>query len=113
MAQLFESSDVEFAPFTLRVGAERAAAIRPFLPFQTKPVQIFEHGRNKFRFATGTIQVLVAQDKGAAAGDCTLLGGPECPGMTEMKKTCGGGRETAAVNLRLCDPRVHVQIKML
>ena len=82
------------------VGAERAAAIRPFLPFQTKPVQIFEHGRNKFRFATGTIQVLVAQDKDAAASVGSLLRGPECSGVTEMEKAGGRGREPAAIRVR-------------
>jgi hypothetical protein len=50
----------------LRVRRMRPAAIRPFVPLNTQPAQVFEHSRNKFWTAAIGIEVFVAKYKNAA-----------------------------------------------
>jgi hypothetical protein len=61
----------------LVVRPERPAAIRPFLPFEAKPFQVFEHGADKLQLEALGIQVLISQHEHAAAGPGTLLRNPE------------------------------------
>ena len=58
--ELFEGGEIKWAPLALRVRAMRAAAIRPFLPHETKPVQVLQHGRHKLRTGTRRVEVFVA-----------------------------------------------------
>jgi len=68
----------------LRVGGVGSTQVRAFLPFKSKPPQVFEHGINEFRFAPRIVQIFITQHKHTSMSADTLLRGPECSGMTKM-----------------------------
>jgi len=96
-AQVIKSGAVEVLARALRVGSERAAAIRAFLPLKTKPLEVFEHGLNKFIAAARGIEVLAAQHQGAGMGARPLLGNPEGSRVAKMEQPGGRRRQTAPI----------------
>src|SRR5947209_5865045 len=51
IAQPLPSAQIMFTTLALHIGREWATTIRPFLPFQTQPLQIFDHGCNEMGLA--------------------------------------------------------------
>jgi hypothetical protein len=81
----------------LHVRRKRSAQIRPFIPTQSEPTQIFDNGVSKFRRAPIAIEIFDAEDQWSAVLCGAFLRPPESDGVTEMKITCRGGGDTAAV----------------
>src|SRR5689334_5870438 len=95
--QFFQSATVSIQTFTLIVRAERSAAIRPFLPLESKPAQVLNHRRDKFLLAAGAIEVFVAQDQNAAMPLRALLSDPKGTRMAEVQIARRRRREPASV----------------
>src|SRR5437879_5860613 len=85
LAQFFQCVQIKRSTFALRVGAERAAAIRSFLPVEPEPFEIFKHGRNKVRLAPARIEVFIAKDKNATALAGSSLSNPKGPRVAQMQ----------------------------
>ena len=96
-AELGESITIERQAFALGIGSERAATIGAFLPVETEPAQVFEHGGGEFGLGARGVEVFVAEDEDAVLGLGALLGGPKSFGMAEVKIAGGRRSETAAV----------------
>jgi len=96
-AELLERGEITRAAFALGIGSEWAAAAGAFLPVNSEPAEVFEHGGNEFGPGTGGVEVFVAENKGPAAGDGALLGGPKSAGVAEMQQARGRGSEASAV----------------
>lgn len=60
VGEFLKGGAIERKAFALVIGRERAAAIRPLLPLKAEPAKVFQHGRDEFRFATGSIKVFIA-----------------------------------------------------
>ena len=101
--QSFQRGAINVHPLALIVRRERPAAIRAFLPFKAKPSQILDHGRDKFHFVAGGIQILVPQNQRAAIFPRPLLRRPKCPRVAEMQIARRRRREPPAIFLK----RVH------
>src|SRR6185437_10168563 len=95
--QFLASLAIQRIALALIIGSERPADIRPFLPFEAEPAQVFEHGRDESRFAARAVQVVVAQYQCAAGGARALLGDPERPRMPDMQQPCRRGRDASAI----------------
>ena len=96
--QFFQSSAIIGETFALVVGTERAAAIGPFLPAKTEPAQVFDRGGNEFLFATGAVEVFVAQHQCATELLRALLRDPESPRVAQVQVAGGRGREATTVD---------------
>lgn len=51
------------SPLTLRIWAKRTATIRPFLPTNTEPMQVFDHRVQKLCPGPLGIKILVPQNQ--------------------------------------------------
>ncbi len=98
---------VGFRPCLLRVGRKRPTAVGSFLPMEPEPTQVFDHGRDEFRAATVTVEILVAQDEDAATRLRPLLCHPERPGMAQVQIARGRGGQTATVDATGAGGRRH------
>lgn len=87
--------DGEVIALALEVGGVRAADVGALVPINAEPVEIGGDGGEELGAAAGGIEVLDAEDECAGGGLCTLVGGPECEGVAEVK-VAGGGRGDAA-----------------
>ena len=67
------------------------ALFRAFLPDETYPGKVFQHGISKLRLTPILIQIFVTQDKNSLLLLCSTLSDKEGVGMTKMKKP-GWGR---------------------
>src|SRR3954454_17209052 len=70
-------SQVTGTPFTLRVWCMGAANVRTFLPTDTEPPQVVEHGADVFRPGTLRVQILIAKDQGSTSRKSALESSPE------------------------------------
>src|ERR1700690_4669 len=73
------------------------AAVRPFLPVNPKPAQVFEHRRNKFRAAAVRIKVFVTEYQRVARLLCPLRRNQESSSRAQGEKTRRRGRNASAI----------------
>ena len=95
--KLLERRPVERKAFALLVGRKWATHVRSFLPVESKPVEVFEHGADELRLGARGVEILVAQDECAPVFARTFLGGPESQCVAEMEEARGRGREASAI----------------
>jgi hypothetical protein len=88
---------IDLAPLALDVGRKRSAQIRPFVPTQSEPTQIFDDRVSKFCRAPIAIEIFDPEDQLSVALFSAFLRAPESTGVTEMKITCRGRCDAAAV----------------
>jgi hypothetical protein len=88
---------IDFAPLALDVRRKRSAQIRPFIPTQSEPAQIFDDGVSKFFRAPIAIEIFDAEDQLSVALFSAFLRAPESAGVTEMKISRRGRCDAAAV----------------
>lgn len=100
-AELLKSRDIQRHPRALRIWSVRPGHVRPFAPLKAKPTQIFIHRRHVLRFATRTVEIVIAQDQRPAGRAASLLRAPKGARVPEMQKSRGGGGKATAVHGRL------------
>jgi hypothetical protein len=88
---------VKTLPLALGIRLEGTTHIRPFLPLEPQPTQIFKHGLTKMLLRALRVKVLIAQDKNAARRDRPLLRQPKCTRVAEVQEAGGRGSQAAAV----------------
>ncbi len=88
-AQALEGRDVMIAARTLIVRREGSADIRPFTPVKPKPAQILVRRLDKLWATAGGVEVVIAQQEGAADLLRTLLRDPKSARVTEVKIASG------------------------
>jgi hypothetical protein len=81
----------------LDVRRKRSTQIRSFIPTQSEPAQIFDNGVSKFRRAPIAIEIFDAEDQLSVVLLGAFLRPPESDGVAEMKITCRGRCDAAAV----------------
>ncbi len=62
LPELSQKIQIMIPPLALHIRSKRPADIGPFIPFQPKPIQIFDDRITKFRTAPRFIQVFNAQN---------------------------------------------------
>ena len=97
LMQILPGGQIACSPLALRIRGMRTAAIRAFVPGDTEPAQIFEHGIDELSAATLRIQVFVAQDQSSAMLSRPLRGNPECARVSEMQQAGWRGRKPATI----------------
>jgi hypothetical protein len=95
--QLFPSGEIKCAPLALHIRAKAAADVRPFVPAQAEPAQVFDDGVAKFRTATHRIEILDPKNKRAAVLFGAFLRAPESDGVSDMEITGRRWGDPAAV----------------
>jgi hypothetical protein len=70
---------------TLRVRAILSTTIGAFVPVDSQPAQIFDHGASKFRPRALPIQILIPQNQSSMILDRPLRRDPESPRMTDVQ----------------------------
>jgi hypothetical protein len=100
--QFFQCHAIVRITLALIIRRERSADIRPFLPIEAEPPQVFEYRGSKLRLAARAVQVLVAQDQHAPRRSRPLLGHPESSRVSQMQIACGRRRNAAAIGRVLC-----------
>jgi hypothetical protein len=81
----------------LHIRRKISAGVRPFVPAQSKPTQIFNDGVAKFRTAASGIEILDPQDERTSVSLRAFLRAPESNGVADMKITGRRGSDPAAV----------------
>lgn len=66
-------------------------------PREAKPTQVFEHGGDEIETEADGVEVVVAQEQGAAGGAGALGGEPKRARMAEVEVAGGRGREASAI----------------
>ena len=89
IAQLLKSGAV--------VGHPLGLVHHRFFPAQPEPVQVFQRGLAKLRFAALRVEVLIAIEQGASSGLRAFLGGPKRARVTEVQVARGRRRDAADV----------------
>jgi hypothetical protein len=88
---------IERAPFTLAIRAERTTNIRSFAPFQSEPEEILDAGFAKFRTAALWIEIFDSQNHHAVVEPGTLLCLPKGQRVPDVQITGWGRRNAATV----------------
>ncbi len=83
--QLFPRGEINLAPLALHIRRMRSAQIRPFIPAQTKPVEILHDRRAKFRSATLRIEVFDPEHQVTTRGAGAFLRPPESDRMPDVQ----------------------------
>lgn len=86
--------------FALQVGRVRSTNIGTFGPADAEPAQFFEHGDGEVGARALGIEVFVAEDESAIAGDGPLICRPEGAGVTKVQKAGWRRRKASAVGAR-------------
>src|SRR5689334_10393109 len=81
IAQTPPAFQVKTAALALRIRSKRAAYVRAFVPFETKPAQVFKHCLNKLRLASLKVEVFIAKDQLASGSAGAPVCDPEGPRM--------------------------------
>ena len=66
-------------------------------PREAEPAEVFEHGGDEIEAEADGVEIVVAQEQGAAGGAGAFGGDPECARVAEMEVAGGRGREAAEV----------------
>jgi hypothetical protein len=80
--------EIKTSALALRVRCEWAAPVRAFVPFQTEPAQVLEHGADEFGLRAMHIQVFVAENELAASRAGAPPRYPEGAGMPQVQIPC-------------------------
>ena len=97
IAQLAPGIEVEIAPGALRIGRERPANVRSFLPANAEPAQVFHHRPRKLQLGALRVKVFVAKYQRAAIGLRALECGPEGAGVPDVQQSRRRGRQPSAI----------------
>ena len=97
LTQLSPCCQIEFPALALFIGCIRASAIRTFLPRDSQPPHVFEHGQDEFRPAAIRIEVLVAENEGAAKLPRAVCGNEKGSCMPEVQISRRRGRKAPAI----------------
>jgi len=97
IAKQFPRCQINFPAFALQVGHIRATAVRPFIPRDPQPAQVFIHRGNKFCAASVRIKIFVAKKQRASGFPRPLRCRQKSAGMAQMQKACRRRRNPAAV----------------
>src|SRR5204863_3963851 len=89
VAQFFPGIEIYFAPFALDVRSECSAHIRPFIPAQSKPAQVFPDRAAKFGPAPIPVEVFNSKNTLPASLTGAFLRAPGRHRMAEVKITIG------------------------
>jgi len=95
--QLFEGFAIQRKTLTLGIRRVWAADIGAFLPLKAKPFEVLNHRSYEFSFGAAAVEIFVAKDKRATSDLRTLLGNPECAGMSQVQEASGRWSEPPAV----------------
>src|SRR4051794_28826302 len=97
--ELFENGTVELDPFALVVRGERTAHVGTFVPLEPEPFQVSEHGLHKLRPDAAAVEIVIAQNEGAASDPFALLSYPKGTRVAEMQVAGGRRSQATAINL--------------
>jgi len=101
LLEAVESGLVLGEAFALAVGGEGAAAVGAFVPLETEPGEILEHGGDEVRSGPAGVEVVVAEDEGTVVLLGAGLRGPEGPGVAEVEVAGGRWGEASPVGSRV------------
>jgi hypothetical protein len=97
IAKEFPRRQMDFPPFTLRVRRMRPAAVRPFVPANAQPAQVFVHRGNKFWTASIGIEVFVPKHENAVRLLRPIRRNQKSTRMSEMEKARWRWRDPSAI----------------
>ncbi len=114
-AQLPPCLQIVRPTLTLRIRPKRPATIRPLVPLNSQPAQIFHHRARKLRTRTLRVQILIPQHQNSLISARPLRRDPKRPRMTHMQQPRRRRRQPPAITgLRIRRTaerfRVHVTI---
>ncbi len=95
--ELLPGGEIEVAALALRVGSEGAADVGAFLPADSEPAQVFDHGLLEVGAGAMRIEIFVAKDEGAVCGETALIRGEESARVSQVEEACGRGGYAAAI----------------
>ena len=96
-AQPIERGAVMVHALALVVRSEGPAAVRSFLPIESEPSQILDHGVDICEPETHGVEVFIAQYQDSCIGMRALPGDPECARVADVQITRGRRREPATI----------------
>src|SRR5262245_7071682 len=102
-----QSLGIEGQTPTLLIRSCWPPTVRSFLPIQSEPSQILQHGRDELRSAPIQVEIFVAQDQHAAMCTSPFLSDPERAGVTQVQIARGRRGDSPAVTGRGENGSVH------
>jgi putative acetyltransferase len=95
--QPMQRGDIDRLAFTLKIWSERTADIRPFLPANSQPSEIFHRSGRKLRPGSLRVEVFHPKHQLTSGCDRSLTRRPEGGGMANMKISRRRRRNAAAI----------------
>ena len=81
----------------MAIGAEGASYVGAFVPADTEPIKVFEHGFREGGFGALGVEVFVAKNECPFAFEGSLVGSPEGRRMPCVEQASGGGGEATSI----------------
>jgi hypothetical protein len=95
--QFLPGREIVSAPLTLDIRSKCPTQIRPFIPSQSKPAEIFDNGRSKFCRTSIAVEIFNPEDESSIVLLRAFLRAPESEGVAEMKITRRRRSNAAAI----------------